>query len=311
MSGKSKSSAPSSKKGTKSAPPSPAAGLLTSKRGRWLTAIVCIAGLVSVGAYGLWVHVRPHVLSSEAYMLQTEGVELTPLPAWIRADVKAQVLRDSGLDEPQSILDDDLVERVAKAFSLHPWVAEVTRVTKQYPARVRVEVVYREPTALVQVSGGWLAVDALGVWLPSADFSRQDVRRYPHITGIESRPSGPEGTQWGDPRVSAAAAIAAAIHEVWTPLGLSEIRPLNEGAPATVDTNQYEIVTQQGSRVLWGSPPGTEQTGEPLADAKLEWLAHVASQRQSLEPKGVPQVYDLRQPGETQETAHRLIRDER
>jgi len=300
---------PSPKKTTKSSPAR--AGFLSSKRARWLTAIVSVAGVLTVGAYGLWVHVRPHVLSSEAYMLEPEGVEITPPPAWIRGDVKAQVLRDSGLDVPQSILDDDLVERVAKAFSLHPWVANVARVTKHFPARVRVELIYRQPVALVQVSGGWLAVDGQGIWLPSADFARQDVQRYPHVTGVESRPSGPEGTQWGDPRVEAAAAIAEKIAAVWSPLALSEIRPLNDGAPATVNTNQYEILSQQGTRILWGSPPGAEITGEPLADAKLEWLTHVASQRQSLEPEGVPQVYDLRQPGDTRETAHRLIGDER
>ena len=70
-----------------------------------------------------------------------------------------------------SILDDELVQKIQTAFSLHPWVANVTHVTKRHPAHVDVELEYRKPVAMVEVhengSDGLYPVDTDGVLLPS------------------------------------------------------------------------------------------------------------------------------------------------
>ena len=58
--------------------------------------------------------------------------ELVPPPestGFIHRDLKAEALRDASLDRALSITDADLAERIHQAFSLHPWVARVDRVT--------------------------------------------------------------------------------------------------------------------------------------------------------------------------------------
>ena len=111
--------------------------------------------------------------------LTANDIAITDRPWWIRSDVRTEVLRDSGLaNQPLSILDDGLVERIKRAFSLHPWVAKVVRVTKSRPGRVEVEVVYRRPVAMVEAPGEWLVpVDMEGVVLPQRRFHTTETRR--------------------------------------------------------------------------------------------------------------------------------------
>ena len=99
------------------------------------------------------------------------------------------------------VLDDNLPERVAHAFSLHPWVAKVGLVRRLSPARLEVELVYRRPVCMVEVREGPLPVDGQGVLLPSDDFSPVEKEHYPRLTGIDTMPMGPVGQRWGDGRV--------------------------------------------------------------------------------------------------------------
>ena len=182
-----------------------------------------IAGVAAVIVAGrlVWMRVREHVAIRDDYRLTAADISITPPPPWIRADVKTQVIRDAGLtDAPLSILDDALVERLYRAFALHPWVAKVERVSKSHPAHVDVQLVYRRPVAMVQVPGGWYPVDVEGVLLPSDDFSPAEARAYPRLSGVESRPLGPTGTKWGDPVVAGGARIAAALEAAWSELEL-------------------------------------------------------------------------------------------
>ncbi len=172
---------------------------------------------------GNWRGVGEEVLSSAPYWLTVEQVAVTPTPAWIHCDVRADVFRDASLDGPLSILESDLVERLADAFSLHPWVKKVVRIRKYHPAAVTVEVVYRRPACMVLVkpnpsdpkSIGLLPVDDEGVLLPSGDFSPIEAARYPRLAGVDSVPQGPVGTRWGDARVAGAPRSPAC----WDPRG--------------------------------------------------------------------------------------------
>jgi len=78
------------------------------------------------------------------------------LPEWIHCDLRAEIFRSAALDGPLSIMDEDLAERIAVACALHPWVARVRSVRKYHPARVVVELDYRRPVLMVEVTGGLL-----------------------------------------------------------------------------------------------------------------------------------------------------------
>jgi hypothetical protein len=275
------------------------------RRGLTLTALV-VAGSIA-GALALWNHVRTTVAAREVYRLDASEIHITPPPPWIRTDVRAEVIRDAGLAAGLSILDDGLVERVQQAFSLHPWVAKVERVTKRHPAHIDVEIVYRKPAAMVKVADGLYPVDAEGVLLPSEDFSPLETRNYPRLTGVESTPQGLTGTRWGDPIVAGGAKIGEALAPLWTDLQLQAIHWLKPGAGGDASLPaMFELATAGGNRIVWGAAPGSESAGEPTAEQKVERLKNFLAQHGSLDdPTSSPDQLDLRRLAPAPRTATR------
>jgi hypothetical protein len=265
-----------------------------------------VAGFAAAG-HAVWTRVREHVATRDDYRLTPKDISITRVPPWIRTDVKAEVIRDTLSGEPLSILDDRLVERIYQAFSLHPWVAKVERVSKSHPAHVEVEIAYRRPVAMVEVPGGLYPVDVDGVLLPSEDFSPLEARAYARISGIESTPLGMMGTKWGDPVVAGGARIAGELQTIWGDLGLRSIR----WAKPTADSDPsapalFELITAAGSVMPWGAPPGGESAGEPTAQEKILRIKAYIAQHGSLdEPTGGPKDLDLRRPDPAPRTAAR------
>ena len=242
-------------------------------QGKRLSAVIC-AVLFVIGVAGgslawkKWGHL---VAEDEHYRLTAENVDVTPQPAWIHSDVKAEVIRDGSLHE-LSLLDTQATVTIARAFKMHPWVANVERVRKHFGPKVQVQVQYREPVAVVLVPGGWLPIDAHGVLLPPDNFSKAQARAFPWISADRAAPAGPVGTPWGEQRVLGAARIAAALGQHWTELGLSWIIAPDSSANSSLSVASYELATRDGMRVLWGRAPGHETPNEPLAAEKIERL---------------------------------------
>jgi hypothetical protein len=270
---------------------------------RWIVIAGIVIGTVSGGAYAAWRMVATHVLAGPHYRLSSERISVTPPPAWIHRDIRAEVLRDGSLDGDVSILDDDLAQRIHKAFALHPWVAKVIRVTKQSPANVDVELVYRQPACMVEVPGGLYAVDREGVLLPSVDFTPLEARRYPRLAGLQTITAGPVGTKWQDARVAAAARLGSVLLENWDEFNFQRIVT---GAPAGhMDAGadiEFELYTRRGTRVLWGlapQPDATFEAGKPdkVSVEKLARLKKLLADCGSLEGPDGPQEIDLRSAG--------------
>ena len=173
-----------------------------------------MVGGLALGTLLVWSYVYPHFRASGLYTITQEKVIITKQPSWIHADIRAEVFRDASLDGLQSNLDDSLAERIARAFRLHPWVADA-KVRKRPPAEVEVDLVYRRPVCMVDQPGGPAPVDIEGVLLPSDDFSPIEKKSYPRLSGVDTGPVGPAGQRWGDGRVVGGAEIAAALADVW------------------------------------------------------------------------------------------------
>lgn len=253
------------------APPAPSGAMAFAREhAAGLGAVAVVAAAVVGG----WILVtRPPVPIDRASIVLPANVELVGKAEWVRGDLKAEALRDASLDGGLPLDDPELARRLARAFSIHPWVREVVSVSLRHPAAVRVEIRCREPVAMVSVPGGLLAVDAEGIVLPSEDFTAESAARYPRITGIESGPRGAAGFAWGDPRVEEAAAIAAVIGPEWGPLGLVECRPAALDKPP----RPWELLGP-GERVIrFGSAPGHELAGEPTAAMKVARLRGLAA----------------------------------
>lgn len=259
-------------------------------RGRWVTLAILFCVAAAVGSHFLWRGVRDFVFAGPQYRINPRDIHITPPPEWIRSDIKAEVFRDASIDGALSILDDNLTENIAQAFSLHPWVAKVERVTKYHPAGLDVELVYRRPVAMVEVAGGVFPVDVEGTLLPTADFSPLEVRRYPRLSGVKTDPIGPVGTRWGDPRVLGGAQLADAFGAAWQELGLARIEVAVD-APDIA----YDLVTRGGMRIAWGSAPAVAVPGETTAAEKVARLKKYAAEHNGgLDGAGGAQSLDVR-----------------
>lgn len=249
------------------AEPSPA-GLLAQllpfqqRPSRCLLVVLLLVAALTGGAYYGWQRLGPHIVQGPEYLLQPEQIQIPPPPPWIRSDIRAETIRDGGLTG-LSILDRELTVKVARAFSLHTWVEDVRRVKKEHPARVIVELVYRRPVAMVEVTmndhPGLLPVDTNGVLLPPGDFSAEQARDYLRISLPDAVPAGPVGTPWGDPRVAGAARIAAVLLEHWKQLGLYRVA-VEAGEPAQQASGDtvFVLKTRRGAQVVWGAAPKSD-----------------------------------------------------
>lgn len=277
--------------------------------GRPAIVVVVLIGLFGSGVYWAWQRLRPRILTSPEYRVGPEQVEITPLPPWIHyrdiREFRAEVFRDPTLAGPLLLTDDDLTERIAKAFSQHPWVAKVERAAKHYPAAgnpvsIKVELSYRRPVCMVEIPGEPLPapVDAEGILLPNEGLSPIEARRYPRLVGVPRGPTVSPGRRWGDAAVVGAAEIAAVLGPAWETLKLDRIVPLAAGSNpgGRIGEPLFALMTRGGTRIYWGYAPGAASvTGEISPAEKVARLQHYWSQNDTFEnPQGRPQELDVR-----------------
>jgi hypothetical protein len=232
------------------------AGILLRRQYRgFITTFAVVVAAIIVFAVA-WQKWGVPALHSDEYLVSAEQIEVTPQPAWIHTNVKAECVRSlSGIK--LSILDRDLVEKVANAFTLHPWVAHVVRADKRPPALVNVELEYRRPILVVKIDApgdeGLLFLDEEAVLLPSTDFAPTQARNYLRIAAAGETPSSVYGTPWNSERIAGAAQIAACWDTRWQPLGLYWIVAARTANGQLI----YELRSQDDKvRVIWGRPPG-------------------------------------------------------
>ncbi len=264
--------------------------------GRPVAMLLVLSGLFFGGWYAVWRSVGPWLLNRPDYQVTIENVEITPLPPWIHAtDIRREAFLYASLDRKSfSITDDDLVEQVRKAFSVHPWVAKVVSVRKQHPSRIRVELVYRRPVCVVRSGDERIPIDAEGVVLPGDELTPVEKERYPKLVGIDQGPPPLVGSPWADPRVAGGAEIAAALGEAWDRLGLERIVVVGgPGSPPGRDFRFY-LVTVRGTEIPWGRAPSSEAHGERTPAEKVARLEAYFKEHHTLDrPSGEPGGPDL------------------
>lgn len=261
-----------------------------------------LAIVLAVGYAGhlAWRHYLPAIAQHPQFQITPENVHVTPPPAWVRSDVKFEVLRDAGLLGHLSVIDDHqrLQQRVRDAFTFHPWVAAVHKIQIDLPASLLVELEYRRPVAAVEAvnreSVSYLPVDASGIRLPDEDFSDVECRALPRITGVTGVPS--VGERWNDDRVTSAAALAARLADIWSQLRLVEIVPsLHAQVRGNTSFYAFDIMTSGGTRIVWGAAPGREQdASESPFDAKRKRLLDYAATHGQLDSIDGPASVDVR-----------------
>lgn len=249
--------------------PAPSGSALAAFLGRRRTGLlagaVVLAAIVGVG--WLWRQNGDAVGWAGDNLLEPATIDVRGVAPWVRADIKAEALKAASLDRGLPLTDPDLANRLARAFDTHPWVKRVVDVRLVHPPAATVEIVCREPAAMVAVKGGLLAVDAESVVLPSDDFSADIAAEYPRLTGIDSSPQGPEGSRWGDVVVEEGAAVASVIGPDWKALGLVECKPV-----IAAGVRRWDLIGPDAKIIRFGSAPGHESAGEPSAALKAAAL---------------------------------------
>ena len=267
------------------------AAIFRPQRLMLLALLPAVAVLVPV----LWKQ-WPSPTASPAYRLTAGEIVLSPPPPpTLPGNLVERTVGTAGLTAQISVLDPQLLPRVAAAFAAEPWIKQVVQVRKSLPPRVEVAVEYRLPAAVVDVKQGVYPIDAESVLLPPGDLTAVVARRYPLITGARTLPAGPPGTQWGDSVVAGAVRIAAVLAPHWEELGLTAI-----AAPAVATANpdpadlDYTLTCGGGSTILWGRPPGTGHPGELTAEQKLGRLKRYVADFGTLAAPGPTFEIDIR-----------------
>ena len=244
----------------------------------------------------------PTVSQRAKFQMSVDRIDLTQATRWTPHDIVDNVAKSHPDWKDRSLLEANLAADLAAAFAKHPWIAKVDRVEKTRQGRIIIEVTYRTPVAMVETHRGLYPVDAEAVLLPPNDFSLTQSDQLPHLRQVRSMPSGPAGTQWGDPLVVAGAKLCAALmpqgnlETHWDRYGLEAVMaplPAVENAPVPSEPPVYELLTQGGRRIIWGRPPG-DDTLEPTVAQKLGRLDSYIRQQKSLDqPVGAYRI-DIR-----------------
>ena len=225
----------------------------------------------------LWKQVGPYVQTSEEYLLQPDLIELTPEPPpWVRGDIRADVIQRAGWDQPLSMLEDQLPQRIADAFEFHPWV-ERAKVTLQYPAHAQVELTYRRPAARLQVESRageeQIVLDPLGFRLPESEMTPKEIARLPLVTDTVGIHLPLIGQSLEESRLLGAAEIAGILINDWNDLGLETISPLIVLQGDSGDRTQvYQLTSGTMQSYLWGAAPRQASEQELSPDEKLKRL---------------------------------------
>lgn len=243
-----------------------------------VVSLTIVSLLFIASATYAWRVFAPEILENARHTVNASQIEITRQPDWIHTDIKKEVIRDSAL-EHLSLHDRQLVTKIADAFSVHSWVAEVKAVRK-HPEKIVVDVEYRYPVAMVEVKTngerGLIPVDPTGVILPTDEFSPIETRNYLRISVPEVNSFGMVGTRWRDERVVNAVKIADVWGDDWKPLHLYRIVATAPSADSFDKNIVYELQTKNQVRVIWGSPVGMEKPGEVTSSEKKARLIEYA-----------------------------------
>ncbi|MEK6248721.1 MAG: hypothetical protein N2C12_11115 [Planctomycetales bacterium] len=244
------------------------AAMTFGRHTRTLVLFPVMATLVAGGIYLGWQVLR----QSDEYLVSPKDIELAPPPRWVDRDVLlGEIVRDASLDDRLSLLDDRLTERINMAFRAHPWV-ESAEAEKFHPARIKVQIVYREPVAVVSSNDQLIPIDKNGIRLPAEDFTLDELRQFARLDLLSISHQVRDGEIWDDPRILGGATIAAAIGEEWLPFGLAAIQPAAQPIVDHPQAYTYMLVTRSGARIPWGPQFLKAHATEPTAEEKMDRL---------------------------------------
>lgn len=275
---------------------------------RWIFQVGALGtGLVLlfIGLLALGRVTRERARGLDGYTVAFDTIDCPTPSALGRADFLSEVQYLSNMPGRFSVWDEGLAARLADAFAAHPWVERVERV--EVRPRPRVRLAFRVPVlALEWVGDAELpavdlalpiprrVVDGHGVLLPAA----ASAEGLPVLRVRRPGPPAPAGKRLNLAVVESAARTAAFLHANAGQLHLEAVEA-DDG---------LVWKTANGSRILWGRPPGAEMSDEPDAACKRKWLLDYCARHGDLDHPDGPYEHDVRSKAAA---THRPLRADR
>ncbi len=240
---------------------------------------------LAILSYVAWYYYGAEHLDKVLYSLRPENIEITQQPEWIRSDVAKEVFQTHDLGTV-SLLDPQSNAFIARAFESNPWIKSTTRVSKSQGGKVQIDVVYRQPVAMVylrykcveegveKICEGFYPVDKDAIILPTDSFTEADASDYIVILANGAESTGEfAGTEFGDPAVKVAVELCAILAAGREQYGLKTVQVERDYASTGSSPWKLTIYAKDGRKIIWGRPPSHELHGEPPAKDKITRMA--------------------------------------
>ncbi len=229
-------------------------------------------GTLTYSGIAAWHSYREKFLNHERYVLVDSKLNVSQGPHWalpLVADIKQSLI-----DDRQSLLDPSLVPVVREILTQTPWIREIERIQKSNHG-LDVVLNYRQPTALLEpIRAAALIVDGDGILFDESLFDTAEAAR---VRNSLLRINMPRldlnnALPWhfiADDRVSAASRLAEIVLPVKDKFELYRLvtRAIKSNAPSA--NPQFELWTTNGTTVIWGSAPGAEKANEATVSQKF------------------------------------------
>lgn len=247
-----------------------------------LTTIAVLAVLVGLGladrrAGAIHAESSPMVRFNWAEARIGESVTVWP-PSDVQAaldDLAQAALRDRG--GPLSV--EGLAE-IGRRVTATGWVERVRSVNRTGDGTIRVEVEWRPPAAVVRQAGRDHLVSGDGRRMRYA--WQAGASPFPAVLGADRltpAESVPVGAFWPDTEVLSGVELIVVLHQelgvdpVLGPGGFDQVRGVDVRDARTAQ--RLVILTDTGSRVIWGRPPSDPVPDPVSTSQKLRKLAYL------------------------------------
>jgi hypothetical protein len=255
---------------------------------RALKGLLVVLGVVAAGCGVVWglSELRDSIRVSPGYQMTSESLSLVTYPPWmteaIRDELDIQRL-DPSFPKRFSLLDDDVCDRIAAAYSRCVWVERVERIVKHDPRvdpsrpPLEVDLKFRHPTAFIQVEDGYALVDSHGIRLPGL-YREPSLGDNPLIVIAGAPWLAPQpGAMWDDPSVQAGLKVAVAVETKREAFCLETIDVSNVGYRRNKRDSEIALHTTNGTCIKWGKAPTPEAEllQEKTCAEKVAYLDYV------------------------------------
>jgi len=240
----------------------------------FLVWVVPSVSLVAICVGGLYL-CRRHVMTSPEYRIAAPKVSRPGAPWWEKS-FGEEINKSCAFASGASILDDALLEKIARGYARCPWVKEVTSLDTQFPNRVAAEISVRWPAAAVELitprGHQYALVGDDGVRLPKTYASwPQPGLDVPFIVGVRAAPPDAGGV-WPDKSVTDAIKIVKLLRQskvIQGAINITAVDVSNYGGRISNARSEFLVIAENNCVIEWGRAPGTDQPTELPVEEKI------------------------------------------